>query len=185
MRRETIKYATHKTFEKTLELEKSVRKASKVRKVRQKGISRISVEMSVVRYHDKSNGDWLNQCELQNLQNSFADYNTWTTKNGTYIIRLFYSILFSFFWNRQELGQNEHHQVNHSKLWEHQKQSCDQSVFLIFVKINSIGKFPRPFIWMVISCAISSNRQKLTEIAYMKFKIIPKINQAGSINSTL
>ena len=30
-------------------------------------------------------------------------------------------IILAVFWNRQELGQNR---VNHTKLWEHQKQNC-------------------------------------------------------------
>ena len=35
----------------------------------------------------------------------------------------------NLFLNRRELGQNGPHQVNHSKLWDHEKQSCGQSVF--------------------------------------------------------
>ena len=54
---------------------------------------------------------------------------------------------FSFFFlNWQELGQNEHHHVNHFKLWEHQKQNCDQSgFFFICVQISNIEEPPGTF----------------------------------------
>ena len=49
--------------------------------------------------------------------------------------------------NRQELEQNGHHQANHSKVWEHEKQNCDRSIFLICEQIKQ-------------SCAISSTTNR-------------------------
>ena len=37
------------------------------------------------------------------------------------------------------------HQANHSKLWEHQKQNCGQSVFFIYVQMDRIKEPPRTF----------------------------------------
>ena len=78
---------------------------------------------------------------------------------------------------RQESGQDEHHQVNHSKMWEHQKQNCDQIVFWINAHMGSIYSLQEPFVRMIVSCDIllTTNRQKRTEIAW-----IISMNQIGS-----
>ena len=53
--------------------------------------------------------------------------------------------ILTFSWYRQELRQNGHLQVNHSKLWEHWKPSCGQSVFFIYVQMDRIEEPPRTF----------------------------------------
>ena len=77
------------------------------------------------------------------------------------------------------MGQSEHHQVGHFKLWEHQKQNCDQSIFLICVQMGSIEDLQEAFIWTIISCAIFSTMiiQKRTEIAWMTIvkKLLTKV----------
>ena len=48
---------------------------------------------------------------------------------------------------RREMGQNEPHQVNDSKPWEHQKLSCCQSGFFLFiyVQMDTTEELPRTF----------------------------------------
>ena len=53
--------------------------------------------------------------------------------------------ILSFSLNRRVLGQNGPHQANHSKPWEHQKQSSGQSVLGIYVQMDRIEELPRTF----------------------------------------
>ena len=54
-------------------------------------------------------------------------------------------MLSNLFLKQGELGQNGSHQANDSKPWEHQKQSCGQSVFLIYVQMDRIEEPPGTF----------------------------------------
>ena len=49
------------------------------------------------------------------------------------------------------MGRNEHHRVNYSKVWKHQKQSRGQSVF-IYVQMGNIEQRPQILLtgWLYI-----------------------------------
>ena len=62
--------------------------------------------------------------------------------------------------------QNGPHQINHSKPWQHQKQSCGRTVF--YLCTAGQDNLQEPFMWTVVSCIISSrmSRQKRTNRRY-------------------
>ena len=94
-------------------------------------------------------------------------------------------ILVFFLKQVKDLEQNVHHQANHSRVWEHQKQNCDQSVFLFVYRWVELRNLQEPLIWAVVSCAIPSakNRQMRAEKVWVT-TVKKLIIQSGCFENT-
>ena len=82
------------------------------------------------------------------------------------------------------MEQNRHHHSDHSKVWKHQNQNCDRSVFFICVPMGSIEEPPGTFYlggWAISSI---TNRQMRAEIAWVT-TVKKLVNQSGSFENTL